>query len=147
MRNDLIKLVLQLDRKWSWAFFLNGSDDTGGWCDDDWIPRCDAVVEQIRHVEKELEKERGVEVTAEYRATLLQSNGTASKRAHLATQLPEEWVPAKTKDVRTSVTSADPLKVLQAEKGETQQAMERRGACGEVGMVSTFWWTRGAAEN
>ena len=115
MRTDLTRLILQLDRQWTRHYFSE-PDGTSHSIDDEWNARCDEVLQMIRKVDKAMDGERAVEITSEYRATLLQSNGTASKRAHLATQLPDEWVPAKTKDPHTGVVTADPLNVLLAER-------------------------------
>jgi len=73
------------------------------------------VLSKVIAVEEVLEKERASEITLGYKSSLLQANKSAGKRAYMASQLPEEWVPTAVRESDTGEFTADPLKILMAE--------------------------------
>ena len=67
-------------------------------------------------MEKVLEDERGKEIHREWKGLLTSQGKTASKRAFMATQLPEEWIAKGVLNQTTGVITGDPMAILQHER-------------------------------
>ena len=74
-------------------------------------------VRSIKEVEAGIAKKRKVEIVDNYKASLILSK-SASKRAFMASQLPEEWQPQTAVDPASGKVTSDPAKILEAERNK-----------------------------
>ena len=79
------------------------------------VQRGDSCLNDTRGLVETIEKERRDEVTKCWKGTMANNGTSATKRAFLFTQLPEEWQPSNTTHSQTGLVTADPVEVLMAE--------------------------------
>ena len=71
-----------------------------------------ALTSDARHIEDALDKSRRKEIRSSYKATLTECGKVATKRAFLATQLPQEIAPRSVTSRHNGVVSTDPSVIL-----------------------------------
>jgi len=92
----------------------------------------EVIIKKLRDIEEAAAKLRKVEIVDNYKASLTQSK-SASKRAYMASQLPQQWQPQTTTDPMTGTVTADPSKILGSERrkyGKLWNAKEKEASFG-----------------
>ena len=97
------------------AHYIWHAADTGhGYTWQEVADEAAALVKEVSEFEKKLSVHRRKENLSQYKACLTACGKVATKRAFLASQLPQEVVPSAVVDKDTGFATADPVKVLDA---------------------------------